>query len=225
MKNILVFGDSIIKGISYLNERYYQNPERFTSLLEEQWNIHIENKAQMGSTISRLGKTLERSAKYLQDPEYDIIFLLYGGNDCDYDWQTISEAPFDTHICKTAPDVFMHEYVNGINRLKKTGKQVYLLSLPPIDAEKYFRFITRDRDAEAIRSWLQGDVSLLTNWHEMYNLLIFQIGKIAEVPVLDISSCFLSRPNYTRLLCDDGIHINSEGHRLIANAISPQLPV
>lgn len=225
MKNILAFGDSVIKGVSYQNERYHQNPDRFTSLLEERWDIHIENKGQMGSTILRLEKAMERSEKHLQNPDYDTVFLLYGGNDCDYDWQAISEAPSNTHICKTAPKQFPHEYINGINRLKDMGKQIYLLSLPPIDADKYFRFITKGRDAEAIRSWLQGDVSLLMHWHEMYNLFVFQIGRTVEVPVLDISSCFLSRPNYTKFLCDDGIHPNSKGHRLIADAIASQLIV
>lgn len=225
MKNILAFGDSIIKGISYQNNRYHQNPERFTALLEERWNIHIENKGQMGSTVLRLPKAVERSESYLKDPEYDTVFLLYGGNDCDFDWQAISEAPSDTHICKTAPDQFPHEYINGINKLKDCGKEIYLLSLPPIDADKYFGFITKGRDGEAIRSWLHGDISLLMHWHEMYNLAVFQIGQTTGVPVLDISSCFLSRPNYTRFLCDDGIHPNSEGHRLMADAIASQFSI
>lgn len=223
MKNVLAFGDSIMKGVSYRNGGYHQDPERFTSLLEERWELLIENRGQMGSTVPRLEKSMKRAEKYLQDPEYDTVFLLYGGNDCDFDWQAVSEAPGETHVCNTAPDRFPDEYEKQIDRLKEQGKQVYLLSLPPIDAEKYFRFITRDRDAEAILSWLQGDVSLLMHWHEMYNLFVFQIGAREGVQVLDISSCFLARPNYTRFLCDDGIHLNSDGHRLISDAVASQL--
>ena len=99
------------------------------------------------------------------------------------------------------------------------GKEVYLLSLPPIDDEKYFRFISRGRDSEAILSWLGNDKALLMHWHEMFNLLVFRAGNSAGAPVLDISSCFLSRPNYTNYLCEDGIHPNWEGHRLIADAL------
>lgn len=225
MKNILAFGDSVIKGITYQNNRYHQNPERFTAFLEERWGIHIENKGQMGSTVLRLQKAIDRSERYLKDTEYDTVFLLYGGNDCDFDWQAISEAPSGTHICKTAPDQFSHEYINGINQLKAYGKKIYLLSLPPIDAERYFGFITKGRDGDAIRSWLHGDISLLMQWHETYNLAVFQIGLATAVPVLDISSCFLSKPNYSRFICDDGIHPNSEGHRLMADTIASQLKI
>ena len=220
MKNILAFGDSIIKGVSYQDDQYHLLQERFTSILEENLNIHIENKGQMGNTISRLDKAICRSEKYLQSTEYDTILLLFGGNDCDYDWQNISEMPLAEHRCKTVPEVFIDEYIKGINHLKEFNKQIYLLSLPPIDAHKYFNFITRGRNSQLILDWLQGDISLLMHWHEMFNLLVFKVGSLAGVPVLDITSCFLSTPNYTRLLCDDGIHPNSAGHRLIASAIA-----
>ena len=223
MKNILAFGDSIMRGVSYENERYHLIPGRFTALLEQRWNTHIANKAQMGSTIDRLEKSMSRSENELKSPEFDTVFLSYGGNDCDFNWQSISEAPAEEHTCNTPYDVFVREYTGGINKLKNLGKRVYLVSLPPIDADQYFKCISRGRNANAILNWLQGDVSMLMHWHEMYNLAVFQIGKNAEVPILDISSCFLSKPNYRNLLCADGIHPNAEGHQIIADSIAMQL--
>ena len=223
MKKILAIGDSIVKGVSYEEGRYHVNPERFTNLLEKQWNISIENKGRMGSTISNLVKEIDRSKKFLNSPECDTVFLSYGGNDCDYDWQAVADSPDTIHICRTEYNEFRNLYLIGIDRIKSLGKRVCLLSLPPIDASKYFHFITKDRNADAVLHWLQGDVNLLMHWHEMFNLAIFKIGEIAKVAVLDITSCFLAKPNYTEYLCDDGIHPNILGHKLIANAIMSQM--
>lgn len=59
----------------------------------------------------------------------------------------------------------------------------------------------------------------------MYNLAVFKTAAAADVPLLDITSCFLSRPNYADYLCEDGIHPNSEGYRLIANALYEQMKI
>lgn len=222
MSGILAFGDSILKGVSYMNGKYSVDPGRFTALLEQRRNLRIVNRAQMGSTVSRLEKAMSRAKNELSDPKLDTVFLSYGGNDCDFDWQSVSEAPAETHVCHTPYDAFLREYTSGINTLKALGKRVFLLSLPPIDAEKYFRFITRGRNAENVLRWLQGDVSRLSRWHEMYNLAVFKIGKAVDAAVLDITSCFLAKPNLADLLCADGIHPNTEGHRLIADSIAAQ---
>ncbi|MGI6316459.1 MAG: SGNH/GDSL hydrolase family protein [Christensenellales bacterium] len=220
MKNIIAFGDSIVKGVSLEDGRYRVNPQRFTTILEDRMNILIENKGQMGATVMQLGKAIKRSIETLTKPEYDTIILSYGGNDCDYDWQAISEAPEEPHFCKTIIEQFTQEYKRIILKLKDMGKQVFLLSLPPIDAHRYFRFISRDRNADAILGWLRGDISHLMKWHEMFNLAVFKIGAAAKAKVLDITSCFFSKPNYKKLLCEDGIHPNSEGHLLIADTIA-----
>lgn len=223
MKKILTFGDSILKGISLENGRYRTNTQNFISILGETLNVPIENKCQMGSTVMRLEKAMSRSSEALVNPDYDTIFLSYGGNDCDYDWQAVSDAPKATHYCKTVIEQFVQIYREKISLIKDMGKQVLLLSLPPIDAEKYFHWISKDRNAEAILGWLEGDVSHLMQWHEMFNLAVFQIGAATKTKVLDITSCFLSKPNYTRFLCEDGIHPNTEGHLLIADALTSQL--
>ena len=55
--------------------------------------------------------------------------------------------------------------------------------------------------------------------NERYNIEIFKLAIANEVPVVDITSIFLEKKNYSQYLCADGIHPNVKGHRLIAEAI------
>lgn len=71
MKSVLAFGDSVMKGVSFKNGRYYVNQYGFTGLLEERLGIQIRKKGQIGSTIDRLARMTERSAELLRTPIYD----------------------------------------------------------------------------------------------------------------------------------------------------------
>ena len=70
---------------------------------------------------------------------------------------------------------------------------------------------------------MRNDQQHITNWHERYNIEIFKLAIANQVPVIDITSSFLEKKNYSRYLCDDGIHPNEEGHKLIAEAIKQHI--
>ncbi|MBR6806337.1 MAG: SGNH/GDSL hydrolase family protein [Bacteroidaceae bacterium] len=59
----------------------------------------------------------------------------------------------------------------------------------------------------------------IDRWHERYNMEVMRLGVLTHTPVIDITSVFLERRNYSDYLCEDGIHPNEEGHRLIEEAI------
>lgn len=40
-----------------------------------------------------------------------------------------------------------------------------------------------------------------------------------DIPIIDITSKILEINNYSNLLCDDRIHPNEKGHKIIAEAI------
>ena len=44
-------------------------------------------------------------------------------------------------------------------------------------------------------------------------------SKETNVPIIDITTFFLSRIDYKDFLCDDGVHPNAKGHLLIASAV------
>ncbi|MBE6830962.1 MAG: SGNH/GDSL hydrolase family protein [Ruminococcaceae bacterium] len=93
-----------------------------------------------------------------------------------------------------------------------------LLSLPPIDAQRYFAWISRGLNAENILRFL-GDIEYIYRWHEMYNLAVYRLAMDQGVPLIDISSAFLKTGNFQDLICEDGIHPNENGHRLIGQTI------
>ena len=107
----------------------------------------------------------------------------------------------------------METYTNIIREIKNLGKIPVLLSLPPIDSDRYFKRISEGLSADNILRWMHGNKQFITN------IEIFKLAISNEVPVIDITSIFLEEKNYSLFLCSDGIHPNVEGQELIARAI------
>ena len=219
METITAFGDSIVKGVIYENSKYKVTDGSFHRICEETLGIVIDNKAKFGSTISRGEKVFQRSLDLISKSDSKYVVLGFGGNDCDYNWKEISEAPFKKHFPMSTIEDFTDTYTGIINEIKAMGKTPVLLSLPPIDSERYFRHISKGLSADNIMTWMRNDKQYITNWHERYNIEIFKLAIANEIPVIDITSVFLEKPNYSGYLCEDGIHPNKDGHALIAEAI------
>ena len=219
METIAAFGDSVLKGVIYENEHYRVADTSFQKICEDSFGITVENKARFGSTITRGEKIFEKNLELIRECSGQYVILEFGGNDCDFNWKEISEDPDKKHLPMSTIDNFTSTYVEIINAIQDLGKIPVLLSLPPIDSSRYFRHISRGLSGENIMKWMRNDKQYITNWHERYNIEIFKMAINCQVPVIDITSIFLEKKNYSRYLCEDGIHPNEEGHKLIARAI------
>ena len=219
METIAAFGDSVLKGVIYENEHYRVADTSFQKICEDSFGITVENKARFGSTITRGEKIFEKNLELIRECSGQYVILEFGGNDCDFNWKEISEDPDRKHLPMSTIDNFTSTYVEIINAIQDMGKIPVLLSLPPIDSSRYFRHISRGLSGENIMKWMRNDKQYITNWHERYNIEIFKMAIACQVPVIDITSIFLEKKNYSRYLCEDGIHPNEEGHKLIARAI------
>lgn len=69
-----------------------------------------------------------------------------------------------------------------------------------------------------------GSADYIYKFHESYNNKICSIAEKNGIRLIDIRSAFLELGNYSDFLCEDGIHPNEKGHKLIAEAISLEIP-
>jgi lysophospholipase L1-like esterase len=69
-----------------------------------------------------------------------------------------------------------------------------------------------------ILEWL-GSVTKIYWWQERYNSVIVRIAEETKTLWIDVRSAFLRFPDFSELLCADGIHPNRDGHVVIAEEI------
>ena len=216
---ILVSGDSISRGVVYDESRrkYSLLEDCYVGRLSGLLKGAVHNAARFGNTVTR---GLARLAAEVAARKPDIVLLEYGGNDCNFDWAAVARAPEADHRPRTDYDSFKRLLSDEIARLQKAGITPALMTLPPVDAERYLGFISGGAAAarENIVRWL-GGVTKLYWWQERYNAALAAVAAGTGVRLMDVRSAFLETPDFRALLCADGIHPNAAGHRVIADAI------
>lgn len=216
---IVVFGDSISRGVIFDEEK-----NRHSLLLDSFANLVKTHLAGVVHNAAKFGNTLVDGLQRLQNDVLqkrpDIVLIEFGGNDCDFAWDEIAADPSAPHVPKTERKTF-HELLRElVGRLQAMEIVPVLVSLPPLDAEKYFRWISKNNELaqENILKYI-GNISRIYSWHEQYNAAILRVAEETKTRLIDIRSSFLETEDYTKLICRDGIHPNQEGHRLIAEKI------
>lgn len=214
---IEVYGDSILKGVllDKTTKRYSTIKNSTIDYITSKIPINIKNNARFGYTINKGYEQLERDLN--KGLNCDAVVLEFGGNDCDFNWKLISDNPKISCSPKTPLKEFENTYIKMINKLKEKSITPILTSLPPINAEKYINWICRNGlNKNNIISWL-GDTQMIYRFQELYSKTIENIATMTGALFVDLRSEFLDKHNFKDLICDDGIHPNEEGHKLIAN--------
>lgn len=215
----LLYGDSILKGI------VYDEAKRKYTILEESFPFILQNKLKgVIYNTSRFGNTLIKAADRLQkdvlkkDP--DIVVVEFGGNDCDFNWEEVAKDPYADHKPRTDFNVFEKLLKDLLYTLERYGIVPVLMNLPPIDADRYFKWISKNSSAigDKILTWL-GTVTKIYWWQERYNSVIINVAKETGTKLIDVRSAFLRYPDYREFICADGIHPNNKGHKVIADKI------
>ncbi|MFA9380187.1 MAG: SGNH/GDSL hydrolase family protein, partial [Acetanaerobacterium sp.] len=217
VKQIQIYGDSIMKGILLDKDsnRYYPMKHSDTELFQSSFDVVVNNRSKFGCTIERGWQQLARAME--KGLSCDMVLLEYGGNDCDYDWERVSSAPDAEHEPHTPIHRFKAVYRDMLAALKEKNITPIVMSLPPIDGERYFKWITRNGlNAQNILRYI-GDVQMIYRFQEMYSLAATKIAYETQSLYVDVRSAFLDKRNYKdALICEDGIHPNENGHRLIS---------
>lgn len=216
---VVAYGDSITKGIIYDEEKskYATLKENFTNIISNKIKGQVFNAGKFGSTIIRGASKMYRDV-IKKSP--DIVLIEFGGNDCDYNWEDIAKNPDNEYKPNTDIFTFRETLLSMIDTLKNDHILPVLMTLPPLDPQKYFKWITKeDSFAEQnILHWL-GTKDALFNWHSSYNKIITEVANETSTVLIDVRTEFLKHIDYGQFLCKDGIHPNIDGQSLIASVI------
>ena len=217
LKSVLVWGDSLMKGIVFNADenKYSICPDNSAECVGREMEIEVMNRARFGCTAPR-GKSL-----LIKDLEKgfsaDAALIEFGGNDCDINWAEVSKQPHDKHLSNTPLERFRAEMIHMIKILRLNSIIPVLMSIPPIDSERYFEFITRGGlDKDNIKTFL-GDIAHIYRWQELYSHTVTNIAMETNCRYIDVRSVFLTEWDYRNYLCEDGIHLNERGQRLMGD--------
>lgn len=215
----IVSGDSISKGVIYdeTRSKYVILEDNYVSLLQGRLNGAMRNTARFGNTLLKGFNSLKRDV--LKDRP-DVVLIEYGGNDCDFHWEEIVVDPEAEHNPKTDFPAFEQMLRDMIDFLRMEGVVPVLMSLPPLNADNYFKWVSRNNPASEVNilKWL-GSVTKIYWWQERYNSTIIKVAESTRTKMIDVRGAFLQQPDFTKFICVDGIHPNKEGHRIIFNKV------
>ena len=219
--NFCIFGDSVGKGVVLSDTGRYASGSPDINSLTGRDDITLKNYSRFGFVTEKTLWLIEKCGDEIASS--DAVFIEVGGNDCDFDWQSISETPDEEHLCKTPPALFEKIYTELLKKAKAFGKKVFALNLPPIVAARYFKNISQRAGvcSENVLKWL-GSVETIYRYQEMYSIMVEKIARAVDVALIDIRSAFLSDHHYENFICEDGIHPNSKGYELIYKSVIEQ---
>lgn len=137
-----------------------------------------------------------------------------------YDWKAIAADPSGVHQPQLDLVAFKALYTNKIAQARACGQEPVLVSLPVMDCDRYFAFITRGmtiQERKNLLFWLGGSTERLRNLHDLYNLALFRLASLQCVHIVDITSPMLAHPHYSDLLERDGITLSSQGQSFMTS--------
>ncbi|MBQ3386849.1 MAG: SGNH/GDSL hydrolase family protein [Eggerthellaceae bacterium] len=219
IERVEFFGDSIVRGALWADGKFRLRPGRDFPELSG-LGLTVRNNAMIGASIVKGAKTVERRLPALDDRT--LVVMGFGGNDCNFDWQAVADAPDDPHLPVVLLQSFRERYARLIAQARGTVSKVALLSLVPLDADKFFAHISEGRSAEAILHWL-GDKEILYRWHENYNRTVERLAASLGCALIDVRDGFLTRHDFATLIGEDGIHPTEAGYRIIDEIIDAEV--
>jgi len=221
ISKIDVWGDSILKGVVFdeAGGRYRLLKDGAVNAFSQLFHIDVKNHSHFGCTAPKALANLDRTLSKGEDA--DVVLLEFGGNDCDFNWAEVSKDPTLDHKPHTPYDVYVQTMQEMIQSLLTKGITPVLMSLPPIDSNRFFDWVTKpdNVDPERVLEFI-GEKDYIYRHQERYSRAMSQLACKNNLPMIDVRDAFLQEKYLGRCLCADGMHPNERGQKLIEDAFS-----
>ena len=220
MNEIYLFGDSAAQGIVLDESENYRVSRAGCIRLMKHSGYPIRNYAVHGYTVNQ---GLESFRNLKTDPG-NICVIEFGGNDCDLDWDAVSQDPDRFHDGKTPLVDFMNLLKLFVREAKGRDLDPVLVTPLPIMSGRYYRWVSKRRDADRILKYLRNDPESISRWQERYAIAVRNVAEECDCRLADLRAWMLEELDYPSLICEDGIHPNEAGHEIIARKAMEHFP-
>ena len=217
MERAFIYGDSLLKATVPDEDMHYRFhlPEVMAQYPTDR--LEVVNRAKMGATVTKGLSLVEHDVQRGMDARWALV--AYGGNDSDFDWEAIAAAPEQEHLPHTVLPEFIEKLRCAVQELASAGVQPVLMTLPPIDGQRYFQFISRRADGGNILRWL-GDVGRIYRHQELYSDAVAALAMTEGLPLIDVRRQFLPMRDLPRYIAADGIHLTMTGYRCLFDTLA-----
>lgn len=217
---IVCFGDSLTRGVTFVKGRFRILKENYPALLQglfreaQQKEAIVLNKGVFNDNSNLL---LERLEKDVVSEQPDVAIVTIGGNDCDFKWEEVAERPDDNHDGIVPLEMYINNVKTLISRLKQTGIEPILTTLPPLDPVRYYKAIS-ERTSTAI-SHAISKVGGIEHWHGNYNRQLNKLLDELGITKIDVRSAIKQAGDLQELISDDGIHLTAKGYHVFSQEV------
>ena len=100
------------------------------------------------------------------------------------------------------------------------GVQPVMMTLPPIDGERYLDFLCRDNlRRDRILDWL-GEPQMIYRHQELYADTAAEIALRENIPLIPVRQTFLRNHRLSQLIAADGIHLTMPGYEQLFDTLA-----
>ena len=224
IKSVIVWGDSILKGIISSEDLTQIRPSEINALqmAGEKLAIEINNKSIYGAHIIKLQSTQTKNLN--KGLTADIALIESGTNDCDYEWNDVCTKPFSEITQKVPLADFKRIASEMVDTSRENKITPVLVTAPDLAIPYWKEYITRGLDKEKIAQFICHDPYVLLRIQEEYMEALRQIAKEKNVQLIDMRVEFRKTSDPMSLMCKDGVHPNIEAHNLMDDVFVKLLP-
>ena len=222
--NLILIGDSITKGLYLDNGEIKKTKQNAVDIINRAFNCQIHNLSMFGQSLERVFQKklyLTDIKRYYDSNKKNVVVISLGGNDADYDWESVAKAPTAPHTNKTPLATFNLHMQEIIDELKKMNIDVFFTALYPMDSKRYYtNYICKNYDEKIIKKYLNNDITNLHRNQDSYNSAVMMTALTNGCKFIDIRTPLLQKNEFLTYLSKDGIHPNLKGQQEIAKIVT-----